>query len=168
MSSRCSQRADLQKEGNINKDSYDKSCPSPRLCGYLNLNNQYWREFVLSVHRFLVVGWVELLQNVAECCRCKTAASEGATGHQRCLGALVHGATWRQKWCATSSMTRRLISLLSVWSSTSFSLERSASERFMTWWAGFFFDPFEPVDHAWHPGSIRLLLAMDVKCKQGA
>ena len=66
MSSRCSQKIDLQKEGNINKDSDDKSCPSPRLCGYLNLNNRYWREFVLSVHRFLVVGWVELLQNVAD------------------------------------------------------------------------------------------------------
>ena len=41
MSSRCSQKIDLQKEGNINKDSDDKSCPSPRLCGYLNLNNRY-------------------------------------------------------------------------------------------------------------------------------
>ena len=49
-----------------------------------------------------------------------------ATGHQRCLGALAHGATWRQKWCDMSSMTRKSTSLLSVWSSISFSLGRSA------------------------------------------
>ena len=148
MPSRCSQRADLQKEGNINKDSYDKSCPSPHLCGYLNLNNQMW----ICPFRSQVfgggLGWI-----VAECCTCKTAASEGATGHQRCLGALAHGATWRQKWRATSSMTKRSISLLSVWSSTSFSLGRSAFERFMTWWAGSFFDPLEDLEVVDYAGS---------------
>ena len=123
-------------KGRKHKQRFVWQIMSPHLCGYLNLNNQMW----ICPFRSQVfgggLGWI-----VAECCRCKTAASEGATGHQRCLGALAHGATWRQKWRATSSMTKRSISLLSVWSSTSFSLgrRRSAFERFMTWWAGSLF-----------------------------